>query len=428
MFVNGAKKYGIITNTDTKEYNDKYISTDFPLIRGDYIYYNNMYWMIWNQVTVPRAENYKGIMRQAEHDVIFNLYYADVTSKYLLKCPAIIQRTSDYTQHYQSTVEMITLDSEIHVFVRDTPSTRKIIELVGKGDGEIIIGQRNYEIIGVSIEKKGYLNITCRLGIRNGNSDYVNNIYWASGGSKPSDWTDQYDLSLYEREGQPPVLPSAPNNYQTNMTFTKVTPTPYTSTQTGSIEATWTEEGNKQTYADFKGYKVRLLSNGSEIAMNLTSEVTATFNNLAIGTYSIEVTSRFGNNNTILPVTATVKIEDEDTSVLLPSSFTTNVDVLYYNDSNTYGNLEWSPEVKRNDFVDYGFYGYRVEVWSSNITGDIKRDYWVTQSTNYNIKRGWSGELGWYVLIYSLFQGSEMQPKRFEGSYLVTLPDESSPW
>ena len=120
VYVNGEKKYGIITNTDTREFNDKYLSTNFAMMRGDYIYYKEMYWMIWNQVTVPRSENYKGIMRQCEHNIIFNLKYADETSKYLLKCPAVIQRTSDYTQHYQSTVSMVTIDSEIHVFVRDT--------------------------------------------------------------------------------------------------------------------------------------------------------------------------------------------------------------------------------------------------------------------------------------------------------------------
>ena len=163
VYVNGEKKYGIITNTDTREFNDKYLSTNFAMMRGDYIYYKEMYWMIWNQVTVPRSENYKGIMRQCEHNIIFNLKYADETSKYLLKCPAVIQRTSDYTQHYQSTVSMVTIDSEIHVFVRDTSLTRKIMKLVGKSDGQIIIGNKNYSIIGVSVEKKGYLNVTCRL-------------------------------------------------------------------------------------------------------------------------------------------------------------------------------------------------------------------------------------------------------------------------
>ena len=61
VFVNGAKKYGIITNTDTREFNDKYLSTNFAMMRGDYIYYNDMYWMIWNQVTVPRSKIIKGL-------------------------------------------------------------------------------------------------------------------------------------------------------------------------------------------------------------------------------------------------------------------------------------------------------------------------------------------------------------------------------
>ena len=234
VFVNGAKKYGIITSTDTREFNDKYISTDFPLIRGDYIYYNNMYWMIWNQVNVPRAENYKGIMRQAEHNVIFNLYYAGVTSKYLLKCPAIIQRTSDYTQHYQSTVSMITVDSEIHVFVRDTSSTRRIIELSGKGDGEIIIGQRNYDIIGVSIEKKGYLNITCRLGNRNSSSDYVNNIYWSSSGSKPFDWEKQIDDTFYQHGNATPEPEPPTSNLPTGAEPTEVTLESYNDSSSGN--------------------------------------------------------------------------------------------------------------------------------------------------------------------------------------------------
>ncbi|QWI72754.1 cell surface protein [Bacillus mycoides] len=258
VFVNGAKKYGIITSTDTREFNDKYISTDFPLMRGDYIYYNNMYWMIWNQVTVPRAENYKGIMRQAEQDIIFNLYYAGVTSKYLLKCPAIIQRTSDYTQHYQSTVEMITLDSEIHVFVRDTPSTRRVINLVGKGDGEIVLGERNYDIIGVSIEKKGYLNITCRLGIRNDKSDYVNNIYWSSSTSKPSDWASQIDDTFYQRGSVTPEPEPPTSNLPTGAEATEITLESYNDSSSGNGLLTWSEELKKTNWDGFSGYRVKV--------------------------------------------------------------------------------------------------------------------------------------------------------------------------
>ncbi|WP_257207911.1 cell surface protein [Bacillus toyonensis] len=270
VFVNGAKKYGIITNTDTREFNDKYISTDFPLMRGDYIYYNNMYWMIWNQVTVPRAENYKGIIRQAEHDVIFNLYYADVTSKYLLKCPAIIQRTSDYTQHYSSTVATVTIDSEIHVFVQDTPSTRRIIELAGKSDGEIIIGQRNYDIIGVSIEKKGYLNITCRLGNRNSSSDYVNNIYWSSSTTKPPDWENQIDDTFYQHGNVTPEPEPPTSNLPTGAEPTEVTVKSYNDSSSGNGLLTWSEESKKTNWDGFSGYRVKVgkLDWGADVIKN----------------------------------------------------------------------------------------------------------------------------------------------------------------
>ncbi|AQQ64320.1 MULTISPECIES: MucBP domain-containing protein [Bacillus] len=328
VFVNGEKKHGIITNTDTREFNDKYISTDFPMMRGDYIYYNNMYWMIWNQVTVPRAENYKGIMRQAEHDVIFNLYYAGVTSKYLLKCPAIIQRTSDYTTHYQSTVSMVTVDSEIHVFVRDTPSTRRIINLVGNGDGEIVLGERNYDIIGVSIEKKGYLNITCRLGIRNDKSDYVNNIYWSSSTSKPADWESQIDDTFYQRGSVIPYPKGTVTVKHVNESNVEIAPS---DSLTGNVGSTYTTSAKT-----IDGYTLKTTpANATGIYINGTINVE----------YIYEVTV----------VQPSLPTGDE----------LTDVTALSYNSS--IGKIKWTPEVKKDDF--YGFWGYRVtyeyEDWGS---------------------------------------------------------------
>lgn len=427
IYHNGKKKNAIITNPEIKEFNDKYISSDFKLVRGDYIHYDNTYWMVWNQVNVSRADSFKGIMRQAEHDVVFNLYYAGVTSNYLLKAPAIIQRTSDYTMRADDM--MTTIDSEIHVFVQDTASTRRIVDLMNKSDGQIVLGERNYDIIGVSFEKKGYLDVTCRMGTRNSGTDYKNNIYWNANG-KPSDWANQFDLSFYEQEGQGTTLPVVPDNYQTNVTFSTFNVTEYTSTQAGSFTANWTEEGNKNTYADFKGYKVRLLQNGSELVMNMTNDTSATFTNLSVGDYVIEVTSRFGNNNTILPVTSvTINVVDGDAPIATPDTDTTDVTVKSYNDSNSYGTLVWTPEVDKNAYED--FYGYRVEVYTSSLFGgDTRKDYWVTTTEQQDIRTGWNGEMGWYVLIYSIFQTSNgevlMQPKKFTGDELTALPDTDS--
>lgn len=428
VFVNGTKQRAIITNPDIKEFNDKYISTTFKTMRGDYIYYQDMYWMNWNQVTVPRAESYKGLMRQAEHDVIFNLYYVGARSNYLLKCPAVIQRTSDYTQRYD---EMMTLvDSEIHVFVKDTASTRKINGLVGTQNGQIVIGERNYDIVGVSYEKKGYLDITCRMGTKNSSTDYVNNIYWDE--SKPTDWTDNYDLSFYEREGVSTLL-LVPDNYQTSLTVS-ATSSAHSSEQVGTVIATWTVEANRKVYADFKGYKVRLLADTTEIVIELFEEdvLTHTFNNVSVGNYTIEVYSRFGENNTILPQTATTVVEDRSTPISQPSNEVTQVTATAYNDSNSNGTLVWTAEVDKNKYA--GFYGYRVEVYSSSLWGgDTLQDYWIVTTEQCNIRTGWYGEGGWYVTIQSIFYTPSeqlMQPYRINGDALIALPDEEawSPW
>ncbi|MEY9866632.1 hypothetical protein ABIE66_002011 [Peribacillus sp. B2I2] len=434
FYHNGLKRYGIITNPEIKEFNDKYVSTDYKLMRGDYIYYDSMYWMVWNQVTIARAENFKGIMRQAEHDVIFNLYYAGVTTDYLLKCPAIISRTSDYT--LESSDMMTMVDAEVHIFVRDTASTRRIMDLTNKTDGQVIVGERNYDITGISFEKKGYLDITAKIGTRNSSSDYDNNIYWNTSG-KPADWADQFDLTFFQREGQAPVRPSVPDNYHTSVTLTQVSPTAYTSEQMGSIALTWTAEGNKDVYADFNGYKVRLLQGTNEIKMSMldASTLTHSFNGLNIGTYTVEVYAVFGSNNTILPVTATVEVADGDAPVVTPDTQMTNVTMRAYNDSNSYGTLVWDREVQATAFEGYTLYGYRVEVWTSSMFGgDSMQDYWVTTTESQDIRTGWSGEMGWFVTIKSIFHtetGEQlMQPHRISGDDLTALPDEyyPSPW
>nr|WP_088667071.1 MucBP domain-containing protein [Bacillus sp. MB353a] len=391
VFVNGAKKYGIITNTDTREFNDKYISTDYPLMRGDYIYYNNMYWMIWNQVTVPRAENYKGIIRQAEHDVIFNLYYADVTSKYLLKCPAIIQRTSDYTQHYSSTVATVSIDSEIHVFVQDTSSTRRIIELAGKSDGEIIIGQRNYDIIGVSIEKKGYLNITCRLGNQNSSSDYVNNIYWSSSTTKPSDWENQIDDTFYQHGN--------------------VTPEPK-----GTITVKHVNESN-----------VEIASSDS-----LTGNVGLTYTTSAktIDGYTLKTTPVNASGTYIEGNIDVIYVYKENIASNLPAGAEpTEVTAKSYNDSSSgNGLLTWSEELKKTNWD--GFSGYRIQVGIDNWGEDVIEKTYIEEDEFCIIGKGKFGE--WFVTIESIYTDGTttvyLQPRRYTGEQLTALPDEPSPW
>lgn len=390
VFVNGEEKHGIITNTETTEFNDKYLSTDFAMMRGDYIYHSDMYWMIWNQVTVPRTESYKGIMRQCEYDVIFNLYYAGVTSKYLLKCPAIIQRTSDYTTHYQSTVSMITVASEIHVFVQDTPSTRRIIDLAGKGNGQIVLGERNYDIIGVSIEKKGYLNITCRLGNRNTESDYDNNIYWSTSGDKPADWKKQIDDTFYQRKGVTPVPKGTVTVEYVNELNDEIAPSDLL---TGDVGKTYTTSAKT-----IDGYTLKTIPTN------------------ASGTYiegNIDVVYVYKKD-----VVSNLPTGEEPTEITMKS---------YDDSSSGKGLISWTEELKKNNWD--GFSGYRIQVgiyfWGED---DIEKTY--SEEDEYCIIGKKSGE--WFVTIESIYTDGTttvyLQPKRYSGDQLKALPDEPSPW
>lgn len=258
VYINGMKGIGIITtNPNLRETNDQYLSTNFLTKRGDIIFYENKYWMIVNQVGSPRYESFKALIRQVEHDITFNLYYAGVTKDYLLKCPAIVSRTSDFTQSFDRSSGFITIDSEIHVFVQDTPKTRKIMDLVNNSDGQVVLGERNYDIIGLSIEKKGVLDITCRMGNRNGFTDYENNIYWDSKGQIEG-WETQYDRSFYvDKPVKIPEVPSSPllpdatlktnvGTISENMTTTQLT-------------YAWSKEALAAQYAAaFAGYRVCL--------------------------------------------------------------------------------------------------------------------------------------------------------------------------
>lgn len=200
IYVNGVPRRAFISNTRyLKESNDKYISTDFEFKRGDIIYYDNRYWMVITQVGTPRHESYKGMIRQLEHDIIFNLYdVQDRPSKYLLKVPSIVSQTSDFVAEYSRTTEFITITSEIHVIVQDNEKTRRIVELVNKDYGRILFGYRAYDIIGVSSTQKGVLDFTCSVSTFQNGDDRENNIPKPV----PSDIEQYLDTSMYEIEGK----------------------------------------------------------------------------------------------------------------------------------------------------------------------------------------------------------------------------------
>ncbi|MED5103412.1 hypothetical protein P9858_25160 [Niallia circulans] len=253
IFVNGEPKRALISNTrNLKDYNDKYISTDYNMSRGDIVFYDSMYWMLTTQVGTPRYESYKALMRQAEHDIIFNLsFVSSPPQKYLLKCPAIVQQSSDFGAEYSRSTETITVYSEIHVFVQDNAKTRNIIELANDADGRIVFGRRSFEITGVSTANKGVLDITCTLTTKAPTDDYDNSIY-----NPPANFEQYIDDSMYQLQdgsgGGSGTLQLPDASVVTNVGTINVT------LAFNSYDVTWDIEANKDNYLGFAGYRVRV--------------------------------------------------------------------------------------------------------------------------------------------------------------------------
>lgn len=300
IYVNGVPKRAFISNTRyLKEQNDKYISTVFEFKRGDIIYYDNRYWMVITQVGTPRHESYKGMIRQLEHDIIFNLYDVENRpSKYLLKVPSIVSQTSDFVAEYSRTTQFITITSEIHVIVQDNEKTRRIIELVNNG-GRIIFGHRAYDIIGVSSAQKGVLDFTCAVSTFQAGDDRENSIP----APVPSNIEQYLDTSMYEIEGKDEEEP--PFDLPTGDELTEVDLAYYT---TDGILG-WHREKKYMDFYGFMGYRLVVKSATmftEKTVLDVIVEDTSDIASYEIGTdsdldrgygWKVEISSIFTDGN-----------------------------------------------------------------------------------------------------------------------------------
>jgi len=375
IYINGEEKYALISNIRTlKEFNDKYISTEFNMQRGDIIFYDNKYWMITTQVGSPRYESYKAQIRQVEHDLIFNLSFLNNPSqKYLLKCPSIVSKTSDFTQEYSRTTGMIMINSEIHVFVQDNEKTRRIIELVNKAYGRILFGKRSYEITGISSVNKGVLDITCNLTTTTTGDDYETGIY-----NTPANYEQFIDESMYALEGIVQGKPLAPNGLQTNVgTITATNIVNQTTSGLGSMTITWVQDASASQYKDFNGYKVTLVKDGSAIATTNVTGLTATFNDLQAGDYVAEVSILFATytagQGSLSQASGTFTIANESVKPLPPTDYNTSVSPVGITavgetsqDSDGVITYTWTTDANADNYS--GFVGYELKLTNGSYT------------------------------------------------------------
>lgn len=79
--INGQPQRVLITNTNLNtDYDDRKITAQVPLQRGDIVEFNGNRYMVISQVNDKRYEKYKAIIRRLTHSIIFNLDCRFVTA------------------------------------------------------------------------------------------------------------------------------------------------------------------------------------------------------------------------------------------------------------------------------------------------------------------------------------------------------------
>ncbi|SDQ42053.1 hypothetical protein LHA31_05060 [Carnobacterium viridans] len=204
IYVDGLPYQAIISQQKSiKTKNDIFISTKEPLERGATVFYKGLHWLLQSPMVVPRVNSYKGLLTLAEHEITFNLKDLEDKNglrpvKYLLKVPAVVSLTGDFTGNYSTGLGGDTLASEIHVFVTDNAKTRRVQALLQQGNEvQIVFGGFLYEALGVSTVSKGVLEITFKQTLLNDSVDLENGIAWQDE-YFPDDWQDRIDDTMLQ--------------------------------------------------------------------------------------------------------------------------------------------------------------------------------------------------------------------------------------
>lgn len=305
VLVNNVKTRVIITNTNMNELDNKYITADSELKRGDHVVVDGMDYYVINQVKTRRYESYNAIIRCAEHYIRFNLSYYDGIGEYtsydVKEVPCIVSTTQDFGLDFGK--QMILADGELALFIQDNATTRAIYtSMTTKSKHDIIIDDRQYEYIGFDFISKGILKLNVKVaskGIVEDNiSWHVNSIH--------DDWNGFIDSSFYTDEGDIPVVidppvdpdpepetpPVDPNRTETNVgtiTWTQVEASSSTSNN-GSLTVSWSPDPLATKYHVILSDK----SSGASIQQQEITRTSVTFSGLYPKGFNFKVATHSG--------------------------------------------------------------------------------------------------------------------------------------
>lgn len=300
--VNNENVKAVVTNTSINVnalIDDRYISTDKQLRRGDHVQFNNKDWYVINQINNRRYESYKGQIRCAEHYIRFNLSMSDGTKyiSYVIKeVPCIIQTTNEFGVNTGR--QIIMPEGEVAIFIQDNSTTRAIYNSQNNTTQkhDIVIEGVQYTITGFSFIDKGLVRINAKITSTGNISD---GIVWKY---SRSDWDGIIDKSFYDSGNA--------ND-------------PRTDTKVGVITTTITKastdsSGDGAIHVSFEKdsvairYRVTLKDeSNSLVEVKESTTISVFFTGLAQGVYSITVESFNGTNFLTPQGLNNIKIEFE---------------------------------------------------------------------------------------------------------------------
>lgn len=163
--IQGKDAKAIINNTKQElNFDDKKIITDSDLARGDYVGYNNLNFLVMNEINDKRYKSYnKATMRNCSYDI------KPIIGGYLFKFPAVFESdTSVVTIAYYDHIA-----TSINKLIVTLPYTT-VTSQIDLNDRFISMGE-GWEVENVDLTKNGLVTLTCKSSLIDERKDDIEN-------------------------------------------------------------------------------------------------------------------------------------------------------------------------------------------------------------------------------------------------------------
>ena len=178
----------IITNAkslDATGKNDRYITTLFEIKQGDFIKWNDMYWLIISPVNKQRYDKYKGVMRAITHIIGMAVQNGEaeiigIPVVSYLKTASIIK--GSYLEELEERIVLTTQDNDI---------TRKI-----RTGANFVFNDSKYRIENKDFTELGLVHFYCsfeQMGVDD--VEYIGDIPWQPVGENGNDGVIEYSIT-----------------------------------------------------------------------------------------------------------------------------------------------------------------------------------------------------------------------------------------